>query len=190
MVWYVWRRFSIPGQGNLNRLRDPLDASSNVHVFPTTMSNRTCSTPPLASKRHSLNISTGPRPLHLVDGNVPVPSPSLATAPLNFTPQCYSPSSADTFTPPPSARGIHNGYSKPRRQSSISYNRRDNDADLALRSPLGPRPGLTRSYSLGPKSPLNAASKADRRSVGPNTGETETRERAPITLAEKYVLAF
>ncbi|KAG5641389.1 hypothetical protein DXG03_005356 [Asterophora parasitica] len=114
------------------------------------------STPPAANKRLSLNLSTGPRPLHLVDGN-------------NLTP-------LSTYDlPSPTARP------HPRRQSSISYNR-SNSATLA--SPgyglahsqsVGPK-------SAGSPGPV--ASHRDRRSVTLENGLP--LERPPLTLAEKH----
>lgn len=142
----------------------------------------------VGSKRHSLNISTGPRPLHLVDGNVP----SLfqfqsgpTTAPL--APSRY-PLSPEFSTPPSSSKKFDGFDHKPRRQSSISYNPRDRNVerDLTPRSPLSaPRFTLSRSNSLGPKvTPVSTL--GDRRSVGSEV-IAETQERPPLTLAEKYV---
>lgn len=139
------------------------------------------------SKRHSLNISIGPRPLHLVDGNVPslFQSPSgPATAPL--APSRY-PQSPESSTPPSSSKKFDSFDHKPRRQSSISYNPRDRNVerDLTQRSPLNaPRFTLSRSNSLGPKATVSTP--GDRRSVSSEV-IAETPERPPLTLAEKYV---
>ncbi|KAF9465132.1 hypothetical protein BDZ94DRAFT_1296653 [Collybia nuda] len=140
------------------------------------------------SKRHSLNISTGPRPLHLVDGNVP----SLlqfqsgpATAPLASS--CYP--LAPEYSASPSSSKTFNGFNhKPRRQSSISYHPRDRNSerDLVSRSPLSPpRFTLSRSNSLGPKVISPASTPGDRHSVR-SEANTGILERPPLTLAEKH----
>lgn len=132
---------------------------------------------PPPPKRHSLNISIGPRPLHLVDGNVPSTAPLVPTA-------SYSP------TPLSDSRRVHGTRPHPRRQSSISYIPRDRipDRDPNTRSPLtSPRNGLGRSNSLGPKATYGPGTRVgDRNSTGSIAEETP-KERPPLTLAEKYV---
>jgi len=128
------------------------------------------------SKPRSLSISTnlGPRPLHLVDRNVPIQPQSPAVA-----------SPASSGSPGPS-KDINGSRPHPvRRQSSISYCGRDSDTAL---SPFGPRHASTRSTSsVGCRSPQSAGSKAgDKMSVGSMIDVTE-KGREPHTLAEKFV---
>lgn len=135
-------------------------------------------------KRHSLNVSTGPRPLHLVDGNVPSTfqlQSGPATAPLYST-------SPEFSTPSPSSRRVNGFNHKPRRQSSISYHPKDrySDRDTTARSPLSlgsPKYALSRSNSLGPKSSSPISTPGDRESKGFDV--TELQERPPLTLVEK-----
>ncbi|KAG6856325.1 hypothetical protein H0H87_005526 [Tephrocybe sp. NHM501043] len=75
----------------------------------------------MSAKRLSLN--TGPRPLHLVDGNVPSTRSSVVT---------------DLPEPPRTSR-----TSSPRRQSSISYH-----STNSVPAPLSPLHGLTSGLSL------------------------------------------
>ncbi|RDB16077.1 hypothetical protein Hypma_003433 [Hypsizygus marmoreus] len=134
-----------------------------------------------ASKRLSLNVSAGPRPLHLVDGNVPsTPGPATAPLPTTFyptTPELSSPTSSSVVLNRP----------LPRRQSSISYRSADRNADrdATVRSPPGSaRHSLNRSFSLGPKSSSSFSSSRDRRSVGIEGNGMQ--ERPPLTLAENH----
>jgi hypothetical protein len=157
---------------------------------PSSYSNSTLAT---ISKPHSLNISTGPRPLHLVDGSSNFQPQGPATAPLatHVQTSLYSPSPvSETSTPPSSANNINGFHHKPRRQSSISYNPRGGDADrdATVRLP-STRHALVRSSSLGPKSPHSAVKIGDRRSAGstPNPELSDATDRPPLTLAEKYV---
>ncbi|KAG5653575.1 hypothetical protein H0H81_012264 [Sphagnurus paluster] len=135
---------------------------SSPPLTPPSKAHTTAAT----SKRLSLNVSIGPKPLHLLDANANAPS-GPATAPL-----------ACTFSPPSSSRP------NPRRQSSISY--RSNTADLAPpRSPLSASAGLARSRSVGPLKPRTPiSSPRDRRSAGFEANATQ--ERPPLTLAEKH----
>lgn len=83
-----------------------------------------------------------------------------------------------------------------RRQSSISYFApRDGEGRTSLRpSPTGAKHGLTRSVSVGNKTPLSppgvgsarGASPGDRRSTG--SVESAQSEKSPHTLAEKYAI--
>lgn len=149
------------------------------------------STPPPTSsytaKRTALNISSGPRPLQLVDGNGAQVSTTTTnlnsplSTPILDSPHSYSPSLASPTTPR-TPNTSNNARYAPRRQSSISYNPRDSN-------PLSPThaSSLLRSTSLGPR-PFH-----DRRSTGSilhlNESSTtgEEKERPPLTLVEKYV---
>ncbi|TFK67586.1 hypothetical protein BDN72DRAFT_888859 [Pluteus cervinus] len=150
--------------------------------------------PPL-SKRHSLSITTthGPRPLHLVDGNVPSTAPAL--------------SSNTSLSNSP----LNNGDSRPsrqikatRRQSSICYypsTSNDNDKNTT-RSTTRPHsssysisspPSLSRNNSFGsiPNSRgLNSPrpSRGDRRSISASVIDVSppVLERPPLTLTEKH----
>lgn len=130
-------------------------------------------------KRPPLQLSTGPRALHLVDGNVSRQnhSSSPLPSPLHTPPSATS----QLSTPPKTTNGIH----PIRRQSSISYKFNDDKCDATLRSPPLTS-NLTRSLSLGPRSPRSPRLTPDRRSTGSTTNEPIT-ERPPLTLAEKYV---
>ncbi|KAF8056708.1 hypothetical protein FPV67DRAFT_1531120 [Lyophyllum atratum] len=143
------------------------------------------SSPPLtpattASKRLSLNVSIGPRPLHLVDGNVPSQSPGPRTAPLATS--CHSLPSGLPSPPSSSKKAITYNSPNPRRQSSISYRPNTNDVDLSLQGSV--RHELTRSWSAGPTSSILPTSPRDRRSAGLEAHATQ--ERPPLTLAEKH----
>ena len=148
----------------------------------------------------SSTLSSVPRPLQLVDGNVPssrVDSPSRSSYPTPL-----SPTSASVSTPTSSKRPAS---ANPRRQSSISYYSSDHTRVLDLRSPTSPSsftfasasPTVRRSNSLGVKSGQSASialrAKGDRRSLGlglENLGGDAIVERPPLTLTEKYVLPF
>ncbi|KAF5380153.1 hypothetical protein D9615_006144 [Tricholomella constricta] len=140
----------------------------------------TPSAPVTASKRLSLNVSIGPRPLHLLDGNVPSPTPGPVTAPL--APTSFRHSAPELPSTPSSSKSPRPNS---RRQSSISYRSNTNDLSLSTRSPLGSAGyGLTRSQSVGPKSNNRNTPPRDRRSAGFEANATQ--ERPPLTLAEKH----
>lgn len=132
-----------------------------------------------------------PRPLQLVDGNVPsTPSSSV----LSPTRTAY-PLSAGLPTPPATSRRP----ASTRRQSSISYFPSNH---VSVRSPTSPsfsnfRPSMKRSNSLGLKAsesfaPLKLKEKGDRRSLGSENGRngnppaSPLAERGPLTLTEKH----
>lgn len=154
----------------------------------------------------TLSTSSVPRPLQLVDGNVPSPrlsssstvdSPSRThyPTPLSPTGTCASVSKPTSSKRPASAN--------PRRQSSISYYSSDHTRVLDLRSPTSPSsftfatstsPTVRRSNSLGVKSGRTASdalrTKGDRRSLGlglENLSGEAVVERPPLTLTEKCV---
>ncbi|KAH9924366.1 hypothetical protein B0H21DRAFT_781424 [Amylocystis lapponica] len=110
----------------------------------------------------------GPRPLQLVDGNMPITSPS----------SCPSPTVSGLSTPPLTARSA-----KARRQSSISYYPSDHSPNWDIRSPTTAYSTPQRSNSLGLRT-TEAAVKGDRRSTG--SIDSPIAERAPLTLTEKH----
>ncbi|OCH87776.1 hypothetical protein OBBRIDRAFT_132814 [Obba rivulosa] len=118
------------------------------------------------SKRHSL---PGPKPLQLVDGNIPSAYPSPILPGLS--------------TPPLSARKSFN----PRRQSSISYFPSDHIPNWDIRSPTVASGSLKRSTSLGTRvNGNNAPLKGDRRSTGSLKSPSPAVDRGPLTLTEKH----
>ncbi|EED79758.1 predicted protein [Postia placenta Mad-698-R] len=131
------------------------------------------SSPRLSTRPLSLS---GPRPLQLVDGNVPASaSPSTSS--------CPSPTISGLSTPPPTARSIKAS----RRQSSISYFPSDNAPTWDLRSPtIVAAPSLKRSLSLGPKANGTPGGKGDRRSLGSVDVQSPKADRGPLTLTEKH----
>ncbi|GLB39292.1 hypothetical protein LshimejAT787_0604540 [Lyophyllum shimeji] len=137
---------------------------------------------PTTSKRHSLNVSAGPRPLHLLDRNVPSPSVGPATAPL--APGSHSPG-YDLDSSPSTSRISAVPKPNPRRQSSISYRTSTRDVELLAQSPRrSSSHGLTRSLSMGPESTGPLTSPGNRRSAG-YEGNTP-QERPPLTLVEQH----
>lgn len=135
-----------------------------------------------------------PRPLQLVDGNVPSTPTSSTSSVLSPTHTAY-PLSVGLPTPPVTSR--RPASANPRRQSSISYFPSDH---VSVRSPTSPsfssfRPSIKRSNSLGLKSGDTFApllrEKGDRRSLGSENGRlgppSPLTERAPLTLTEKCV---
>ncbi|CAL1709037.1 unnamed protein product [Somion occarium] len=143
----------------------------------------------------SANSSTPniPRPLQLVDGNVP--SPRLTSPPAIDSPRgsCPTPLSPAASTPTSSRRPASQN---PRRQSSISYFPSDHTRVLDLRSPSSSSSfsftaTVRRSNSLGVKrgESVNSVSRVrgDRRSLGlENLNGGTTVERPPLTLTEKH----
>jgi len=149
--------------------------------------NSPLSTPPRPAsvKRLSLNLSSAPRPLHLVDANTPLKSTRQlqdpATAPVNAH---LSTEDIPEGTPTSSPKPVNKFRTNPRRQSSISYLPRDriSDRDPTVRSPLNsPRYSSTQSrpVSVGPRSCSPFSTPRDRRS-----GAFEVNG-PPLTLAEK-----
>jgi len=140
----------------------------------SSLSNSPSQTMAIASKQHSLFISTtgGPRPLRLVDSNTLSPQ-GPSTAPLDL--ELSSPSSSK----------CQNLSSRPasRRQSSISYISGDRyyGRDLGLRSPLSPS---IRHSSIG-SSKLPSAESSPRDWNNADT-VVDTQERPPLTLVEQY----
>ncbi|KII91127.1 hypothetical protein PLICRDRAFT_495976 [Plicaturopsis crispa FD-325 SS-3] len=138
--------------------------------FPPPTSMNIAGPLPAANKRHSLN-AVGPRPLHLVDGNVPahLHSPGPFSAPLAASPRPFSYSQSPE--PSSSTRKFNS-----RRQSSISYFPRDSDRNSASSPRSPPAAGRLPSTRSSPKGDRNS------------TGSVESRdsERPPVTLAEKH----
>lgn len=147
--------------------------------------------------------SSVPRPLQLVDGNVPssIITPTTVDSPSRTSyPTPLSPTSASVSTPTSSKRPASEN---PRRQSSISYYSSDHTRVLDLRSPTSPSsftfaalpsPSVRRSNSLGVKRGQRASdvlrAKGDRRSLGlslENLNGEAIVERPPLTLTEKCV---
>ena len=133
----------------------------------------------MSTTRSPRPLSSGPRPLQLVDGNaLPGGSPSTSS--------CPSPTVSGLSTPPPTARSVK----KSRRQSSISYFPSDTAPTWSLRSPTATAmPSLKRSTSVGhgAKSPP-ASSPGDRRSLGsPAELQLPRTDRGPLTLTERCV---
>jgi len=137
------------------------------------------------SKRLSLNLSNGPRPLHLVDANTPS-NTKLGSTPV--TPPLFSSTTKDSpKNTPPSSSKVTNGFqTNPRRQSSISYLPRDrtSDKDATVRSPLNsPR------YSSTPSNPVSVGPGSSGRLLiaPPDRGNTALEvDGPPLTLAEKH----
>ena len=130
------------------------------------------------SKRFSLNLSNGPRPLHLVNANTPS-NTKLGSTPL--TPPSTRDSPKNT---PPSSSKVTNGFrTNPRRQSSISYLPRDKTSDKDPTPLNSPRHSSTRSnsVSVGPGSSSPLLIPPDRRSAALE------ENGPPLTLAEKLV---
>ncbi|KAF8804489.1 hypothetical protein BYT27DRAFT_7258962 [Phlegmacium glaucopus] len=148
-------------------------------------------------KRNSLNISPGPRPLHLASGSVlssPSHSPPRSSALHNSNANSpvlgkshYSTGSLS----PIGASSVKNG----RRQSSISYLPSNRDKDSLL-SPLSPTrasrgKALTSSNSAAPGSPGVEMEEGSRVTIGPTKEVTldalkDLKRRPPATLAEKH----
>ncbi|EGO29354.1 hypothetical protein SERLADRAFT_433346 [Serpula lacrymans var. lacrymans S7.9] len=133
------------------------------------------------SHRHSLNPGSAPRPLHLVDANVPAHSPGPATAPLShsFGSPLTSPRNSLSYSE-------RNSVVKPtrhpsRRQSSISYFASHDDGRQSSRH-------SSRSLSVkSNRGSTEGVPVADRRSVGSEEfGASEPRARPPLTLTEKH----
>lgn len=135
----------------------------------------------MSTTRTSRPLSSGPRPLQLVDGNV---QPAGFGSPS--TSSCPSPTASGLSTPPPTARS----FKKSRRQSSISYFPSDNAPTWSSRSTtMITAPSLKRSTSVGhgAKSPI-VSSPGDRRSLGsPAELQSPYADRGPLTLTEKCV---
>ncbi|KAK2459922.1 hypothetical protein APHAL10511_008051 [Amanita phalloides] len=113
------------------------------------------------SKRHSLNIYTGPKPLHLVDGTAPdFQSRNLASTHRRQSSISYKRSSYD----------------------SPSHIRLLDESDSPHRG-IKPRP---KSVAY-PSTPLSGIPR-DRRSIGPgfSTAGLSVEDRPPLTLAEKH----
>ena len=133
-----------------------------------------------ASKRHSLNISIGPRPLQLVDG-----AGGPQTAPLaqgegrgvwGFESKAMSPPMSA------SARYPATTTKAQRRQSSISYIPPDSPSPFTRYSA-----GVGRSQSVrgsGLKGQRDSTSSLS------SIGDGERVEREPLTLVEKCVYSF
>ncbi|KAH9896988.1 hypothetical protein C8Q73DRAFT_757575 [Cubamyces lactineus] len=124
----------------------------------------------------SPSISTAPRPLQLVDGNLQ--SPTLSS--------CPSPTASGLSTPPPSARKFN-----PRRQSSIAYFPSDHTPTWDIRSPTtasgSSGASLKRSTSLNQGPSERLALKRDRRSLPvADVLASPQVERPPLTLTEKH----
>ncbi|EMD34854.1 hypothetical protein CERSUDRAFT_117057 [Gelatoporia subvermispora B] len=119
-----------------------------------------------ATKRHSL---PGPKPLQLVDGNIPATYPSPTLSGLS--------------TPPPSAQKSFN----PRRQSSISYFPSDHTPHWDIRSPTVAAGSLKRSASLRTRADESRTPiRGDRRSTGSLESPSPVVDRGPLTLTEKH----
>jgi hypothetical protein len=140
------------------------------------------SSPARSYKRLSLNLSNGPRQLHLVHANSPSnlnsdPTTESTTQSLQDSPQS---------TPPSGSKATNSFRSNPRRQSSISYLPRDrsSDRDAAVRSPLiSPRYSSTRSNSVsGDSKPSNRLPTSRDRTSG-----AFDVNAPPLTHAEKFV---
>ena len=135
----------------------------------------------MSTTRIARPLSSGPRPLQLVDGNAQPGGPGSPS-----TSSCPSPTVSGLSTPPPTARS----HKKSRRQSSISYFPSDNAPTWSLRSPTATTmPSLKRSTSVGhgAKSPP-ASTAGDRRSLGsPAELQSPHVDRGPLTLTEKCV---
>lgn len=133
------------------------------------------------SARNSRSLSSGPRPLQLVDGNA---QPGGFGPPS--TSSCPSPTVSGLSTPPPTARSLK----KSRRQSSISYFPSDNAPTWSSRSStITTTPSLKRSTSVGhgTKNPTISLI-GDRRSLGsPAELQSPHADRGPLTLTEKCV---
>ncbi|KAL6305989.1 hypothetical protein BKA93DRAFT_190905 [Sparassis latifolia] len=123
------------------------------------------------SRPHSFS---GPRPLQLVDSNVPNAPPSLSAS------SCPSPTFSGLCSAPPTVRA----FNKPRRQSSISYYPSDHTPQWDLRSPVASST-LKRSSSLG-KKVVSTRRRGDRRSTGSMGSLSPAVELGPLTLTEKH----
>ena len=135
----------------------------------------------MSSTRPARPLSSGPRPLRLVDGNAQPGGPGSPS-----TSSCPSPTVSGLSTPPPTARSCK----KSRRQSSISYFPGDNAPTWSLRSPTATTtPSLKRSTSVGhsSRSPPSSTT-GDRRSIGsPAELQSPHADRGPLTLTAKCV---
>ncbi|KAF9003219.1 hypothetical protein BDQ17DRAFT_1425201 [Cyathus striatus] len=130
---------------------------------------------PTTSKRHSLAISTGPKPLHLITKAPSTAPHTTSTFNIHTPSPPYSPLS------PLSANRHHH---KGKRQSSISYI----SSHDGIYSPGEARhAALSRSSSLLQRSVGEKKGKddRDRRSAGSAIGGEE-KKRPPLTLAEKH----
>lgn len=146
----------------------------------------------------SLTSPTGPRPLQLLDSNIP----SVLNSPVSASALTSPRSSAlGLSTPPPSARTFKQANT--RRQSSISYFPSDYVRPPGVRSPTtpsspfgGPSPRRTASVGVWEDDVASALTrvKRDRRSLG--SLPVERREslasvagsgvdHGPLTLTEK-----
>ncbi|TCD61815.1 hypothetical protein EIP91_007860 [Steccherinum ochraceum] len=147
----------------------------------------------MSSTEPTTSPTSLPRPLQLLDGNVPSTPTSSASSVLSPTRTSYPLSPA---LPTPPATGRRPASANPRRQSSISYFPSDH---VSIRSPTSPsfstfRPSVKRSNSLGFKGgdigPLLLREKGDRRSLGLENSRTAPSsplvDRGPMTLTEKH----
>lgn len=154
------------------------------------MSTGTVTAPPASP---SLTSPTGPRPLQLLDSNIP----SALNSPVSALTSPHS-SALGLSTPPPSARTFKQG--NPRRQSSISYFPSDYVRSPSVRSPTTPsspfsKPSPRRTASVGVWDDDVAGAfstiKRDRRSMGALIGSRENPpsspvvDHGPLTLTEK-----
>ncbi|KAI0342303.1 hypothetical protein BDW22DRAFT_182126 [Trametopsis cervina] len=153
----------------------------------STSTMTAASTSPLSSPKGP------PRPLQLLDSNIPAVSNSPLSASALTSPRS---SALGLSTPSPSGRTFKLG--NPRRQSSISYFTSDHTRSSSLRSPVTPvgKPSPRRSASVGVWDGEGAESisklQRDRRSLGPLSGNKDTLpssptvDHGPLTLTEKH----
>ncbi|TRM57489.1 hypothetical protein BD626DRAFT_514914 [Schizophyllum amplum] len=138
----------------------------------STLSASTPSATSANSKRHSLNISIGPRPLQLVDA-----AGGPQTAPLAQGAERGVWSFESKLMSPPASASPRLPHAKAvRRQSSISYNAPDSPSPYNRHVPVGRSPSMRSSALAGQRDSTSSLS---------SNGDDRV-EREPLTLVEKH----
>lgn len=175
---------------SLSRRRRPsLLSSAFIYDFMAHPISHQSSTN--AQKRQSLNLSTGPRPLQLVDSvrtSSPGPNSGSSSSPSARGQSLYSPAFVSPGSSSQGTTPITPAFSQKqaRRQSSISYNPppRESSLNSPTFSDSRHRPTLSHTTSLSRRTSYRNSQQLDGVVIAEEVLE---QARPALTLVEKYV---